>query len=266
MAISQKADDHIKKVMGSSLGPIQKWKSIRDMLLDAGIAYSTTAKASAFIVHPKNRSGALISPHGCHRKSLQIMKAGADISLLKNSVAMELNPSMQEREKQVQPFLKLTESTQLLSPVLGTERYASLSSGHTCQFIKACMHGCPTEEEALGGVTGKLGTHVWEHDHDLKKMVEVGWEWVILPHTLDVKFPKLAELIQHALNTPNSVFGTQSEFELAASIWEVVSSTSSKEVNWDEVSTSCCSGGLTQSYANTIGKFVKLFSGTLALA
>jgi hypothetical protein len=107
------------------------------------------------------------------------------------------------------------------------------------------MHGCPTEEEALGGVTGKLGTHVWEHDHDLKKMVEVGWEWVILPHTLDVKFPKLAELIQHALNTPNSVFGTQSEFELAASIWEVVSSTSSKEVNWDEVSTSCCSGAHT---------------------
>ena len=53
MAISQKADDHIKKVMGSSLGPIQKWKSIRDMLLDAGIAYSTTAKASAFIVHPR---------------------------------------------------------------------------------------------------------------------------------------------------------------------------------------------------------------------
>ena len=118
------------------------------------------------------------------------MKAGADISLLKNSVAMELNPSMQEREKQVQPFLKLTESTQLLSPVLGTERYASLSSGHTCQFIKACMHGCHTEEEALGGVTGKLGTHVWEHDHDLKKMVEVGWEWVIPPPHIGCEVPK----------------------------------------------------------------------------
>eukprot|EP00435_Cladocopium_sp_Y103_P019630 s531_g4.t1 len=57
MAISQQAEDHINKVMGSNLGPIQKWKSIRDMLLNAGIAYATTAKASAFIVHPKNRSG-----------------------------------------------------------------------------------------------------------------------------------------------------------------------------------------------------------------
>ena len=90
MAIPSKAVDHITKILASDLGPLQTWKSIKDMLLDCGVAYVTTAKATAFVVHPKNRGGALISPHGCHRKGFQIMKAGADISLLGNSVCMEL--------------------------------------------------------------------------------------------------------------------------------------------------------------------------------
>ena len=144
MAIPSKAVDHITKILASDLGPLQTWKSIKDMLLDCGVAYVTTAKATAFVVHPKNRGGALISPHGCHRKGFQIMKAGADISLLGNSVCMELNPNMAERQMQIDPFEKLVASTPLLSPVLGTERYASLSSGHTCQFVKALVHGCPT--------------------------------------------------------------------------------------------------------------------------
>ena len=262
MAIPSKAVDHITKILASDMGPLQKWKSIKDMLLDCGVAYVTTAKATAFVVHHKNRGGALISPHGCHRKGFQIMKAGADISLLGNSVCMELNPNMAERQMQIDPFEKLVASTPLLSPVLGTERYASLSSGHTCQFVKALVHGCPTCEEGLAGPTGKLGAHVWQSDKDLKTMVETGWEWLVLPHTVESQFPQLADLIQHALNCPNSVFASQSEMELASSIWEAVSSNTQKEVNWDEVSMQCCTGGHVQDYAKTIGKFVKLYSGT----
>ena len=60
MAIPPKAVDHITKIMASDLGPLQKWKSIKDMLLECGVAYVATAKATAFVVHPKNRSGALV--------------------------------------------------------------------------------------------------------------------------------------------------------------------------------------------------------------
>lgn len=93
-------------------------------------------------------------------------------------------------------------------------------------------------------------------------MVETGWERLVLPHTVESQFPQLADLIQHALNCPNSVFASQSEMELASSIWEAVSSNTQKEVNWDEVSMQCCTGGHVQDYAKTIGKFVKLYSGT----
>ena len=43
MAIPSKAVDHIAKILASDLGPLQKWKSIKDMLLDCGVADVTTA-------------------------------------------------------------------------------------------------------------------------------------------------------------------------------------------------------------------------------
>ena len=251
MAIPSKAVDHITKILASDLGPLQKWKSIKDMLLDCGVAYVTTAKATAFVVHPKNRGGALISPHGCHRKGFQIMKAGADISLLGNSVCMELNHNMAERQMQIDPFEKLVASTPSLSPVLGTERYASLTVG---------IHA--TCEEGLAGPTGKLGAHVWQSDKDLKTMVETGWEWLVLPHTVESQFPQLADLIQHALNCPNSVFASQSEMELASSLWEAVSSNPQKEVNWDEVSMQFVQGGMFKTMPRPLGS---LSGSTLAL-
>lgn len=175
MALPQRVHDHLSRTLGSEMPALQKWKSIKDILVDSGIAYVATIKASAFVVHPKNRSGALISPHGCHRKGLQIAKSGADMSLLGNSVCMELNPNMNERK---------VDSTTLLAPISGTERYASLSSGHTVQFIKAVIHGCDTSEADLSGPNGKLGPHVWQGDADLAAMVQSGWPWLVIPSSM----------------------------------------------------------------------------------
>lgn len=263
MAICQQTHEHIVKVLDSDMGPLQKWVALRDFLTLKGLAYKSIVKATAFIVHPKNRSGTLINPHSCHRKGSQILKAGADMSMLSNSVCMELSPDNAVRRSQLEPFEKLVASSPMLSPLLGCERYATLSSGHTCQFVKALIHGSETCEPSLAGPNGRLGPHVWQSDKDLQSMVEQGWEWLILPHSLEQHYPRLPELIQHALNCPNSVYGIQSEIELAAAIWESVSATPSQQVDWDEVSEQACSGGLIQPYAKSIGKFVKLYSGTL---
>lgn len=267
MAVPVNVVSHITEVMSSSMGPLQKWKAVRECLVGHHLAYVIKAKASSFVVHERNRSGTLISPHGAHRKGAEIVQSGADLSLLTNSVCIELNPDLQIKNKQVAAFTRLTESTPYLASVSGAERFASLSSGHTCQFVKALMNGCQTCEPALADPNGKLGPHLWQMDADLKTMVESGWDWLVLPYALEVQFPKLPDLVQHALNCPNAVFGLQSEMEVACSIWERVQAMQGQTVNWDEISMECCQGGLMKNYAKSIGKFVKLYSGhSLALA
>lgn len=142
-AVSAKIREYVK----SDLGITQKWKEIQSLLLSHNVAYHTVAKAEAFVVHERNRAGTLINPYAMHSKGLQIYQAGADMSLLQ-SVCVELNPDSLKKEAQVKKFTKLCTTCEFMLKVSGAERYASLSSGHTPQFIKAILQCTPTPEDA----------------------------------------------------------------------------------------------------------------------
>ena len=91
----------------------------------------------------------------------------------------------------------------------------TLSSSHTCQFIKSLIAGCKTSQKEVGDSTGHLSLHMWRHDSQLQTMAQQGWEWVVPPSYLEDTYPMLAALIQSSLNLANEVFECQSELELA---------------------------------------------------
>ena len=140
-AVSAKIREYVK----SDLGITQTWKEIQSLLLSHNVAYHTVAKAEAFVVHERNRAGTLINPYAMHSKGLQIYQAGADMSLLQ-SVCIELNPDSLKKEAQVKKFKELCMTSEVMPKVTGAERYASLSSSHTSQFIKAILQCTPTPE------------------------------------------------------------------------------------------------------------------------
>ena len=259
-ALSAKIREYVK----SDLGPLQKRKHVQDLLVSHNVAYHTLAKADAFVVHEKNRSGTLINPYSMHSKGLQIIQTGADVSLLQ-SVCFELSPDATQKEKQVKKFKELCANSEYMPKVSGAERFASLSSGHTSQFIKAIMTCTPTPEDDLADSGGLLGGHLYNNssDSDLKNMIQQGWTWLVLPHYVEESHPELADLIQKALNASNSIYATQSEMELASSIMNAVLDHGGKVDDWDELSFDLCEGPQFKKndIYKTIAKFVRMFSG-----
>ena len=251
-ALSAKIREYVK----SDLGPLQKWKHVQDLLVSHNVAYRTLAKADAFVGHEKNRSGTLINPYSMHSKGLQIIQTGADVSLLQ-SVCFELSPDATQKEKQVKKFKELCANSEYMPKVSGAERFASLSSGHTSQFI--------TPEDDLADSGGLLGGHLYNNssDSDLKNMIQQGWTWLVLPHYVEESHPELADLIQKALHASNSIYATQSEMELASSIMNAVLDHGGKVDDWDKLSFDLCEGPQFKKndIYKTIAKFVRMFSG-----
>ena len=203
------------------IGPLAKVQKLRATLLDAGVAYTTTCPCTNFIVHPQNRGTTGVQPYNMHRKGAAILRAGADMSLLTNSLAMEVSSHAAKRAEQMSFNEKLVSSANgLMSPLSGTERFMTLSSSHTCQFIKSLIAGCKTNQKKVGDSTGHLSLHMWRHDSQLQTMAQQGWEWVVLPSYLEDAYPMLAALMQSSLNLANEVFECQSELELACSVAE----------------------------------------------
>ena len=252
-ALSAKIREYVK----SDLGPLQKWKHVQDLLVSNNVAYRTLAKADAFVVHEKNRSGTLINPYSMHSKGLQIIQTGADVCLLQ-SVCFELSPDATQKEKQVKKFKELCANSEYMPKVSGAERFASLSSGHTSQFIKAIMTCTPTPEDDLADSGGLLGGHENNNSSD-----QQGWTWLVLPHYVEESHPELADLIQKALNASNSIYATQSEMELASSIMNAVLDHGGKVDDWDKLSFDLCEGPQFKKndIYKTIAKFVRMLSG-----
>ena len=259
-AVSAKIREYVK----SDLGITQKWKEIQSLLLSHNVAYHTVAKAEAFVVHERNRAGTLINPYAMHSKGLQIYQAGADMSLLQ-SVCIELSPDSLKKEAQVKKFKELCMTSEVMPKVTGAERYASLSSSHTSQFIKAILQCTPTPEDELADSTGHLGGHLHNNstDREFVTMIQKGWTWLVLPHYVEEAHPELPDLIQKALNASNSIYATQSEMELACSIMNFVVEQGGKIDDWEQLSFDLCEGPHFKKNGmyKTIAKFVRLFSG-----
>ena len=267
MSLDTSVSKQITDFMKSDLAPLQKWKSIKALLLEKQIAFYSTLRADSFVVHRCNRSGTLVNPHNMHNKGMQILQAGADKSML-HSVCTELHPDNDKKQAAIADFKALCESP-YMAPVTGAERYASLSSGHTSQFVKAVLAGVDTPEAELADANGKLGPHLYRCDsgEDWHQMCTSGWSWLVLPFYVEERHPDLIDLIQNALNMSNSIFGIQSEIELASSIAAAVKAKGGHVEDWNQLALDCCQGPSLKKgdQYKAIAKFVRLCSGALAV-
>ena len=264
MTVPQEVASKIEALLkDESQGMLQRWKDIKKLLLDSGCAYMTRATAESFVIHPANRGGVLLNPMALHQKGKDIVLAGGDVSMLSHATAFELDPVDAKRQVQLQPMVELASSSSLVPPVLGKERFATVSCSHTCQFVKAVKLGCKTNEERLQDQAGHLGPHVYQKDKDLKSMVEEGWDWLILPHWVETQFKSLPAFAQQALNISNHIHSLQSEMELALSILKCASALPAGSFDWNKVAMNCCTGGPVANYAGLLGKLVQKYSGWL---
>ena len=264
--------------------PLSLWNRVLSILKSHGLAWSQQLQANSLLVHPLNRGGLGVNGYSCHAKGAALWASGFDSAYLHSSTCFleaitlmyllfmlrmllkfksqgfELAVDSSIREKQLL-FNKsmVNQSSGLLAPVGTQERYMSVSSGHTCQFVKACLHGCPTPEATLADNSGKLNKETLGRDPEFKKLLEAGWQWTVVSSRVEQQWPSLPRLAERALNSSNEAFLKASELELLLYLGEHASSNSTA-LQCHEVAAELTKTGPISSYSKLVAMWFEQFS------
>eukprot|EP00435_Cladocopium_sp_Y103_P057254 s392_g19.t1 len=261
MSLAPALKDALQKALDDgSKGLLGKWKNVLDVLLANNVAFHAKLSPNSLLVHPQNRGGSGVQPFHMHQKGSKIVETGAAMDLLIGSVCFEMHPNDGKRKEQLEFNQKLiAASSDLMSPILGGERYLTASSTHTSQFCRALAHGCKTPEPSLKDSNGNLSLEMLGKDAVLKEMATVGWNWVVIPWYVEEAFPKLPAMIADALTSVNGIFEAQGELELALTIANAAKVGTT--FDWDKMASQCCISPQVAGYAKCIGKLVKNLGG-----
>ena len=174
------------------------------------------------LCHPKNRSGVMLNGFNAHAKAEAVLKIGANRHELHGAVAIEMQPAPADRAAQIEANRSLALASKgLIAEPQGRESFLTLGTGHMASFCRAALAKCHTPFKALQSADGKtISLEVLTRDAEWKQMLEVGWEFEILPWEVEKSWPTLPEFMQRALQAANSVAQDATEWETAIAMAE----------------------------------------------
>lgn len=248
---------------------LAKWGLIKKMLVDANVAYFMEIHAGTILCHPKNRGGLGINHHNAHKNGATIVHVGADQDELTKATCFELSRNTAKRASQIgfnETMVAASEG--MLAPVSGQERFLSVACGHTAAFCRAVAAGCTTAEETkhlLDPLSHRLNaTMLGQKDPGLAKMLNIGWQWCVLPAEAEEVWPDLPGLVQSALNASINVASTTTELEAASLIAKEAATFMDKgrSVNWQQCKlAAAASEPPCKEYLDVIASYVELYGG-----
>ena len=195
---------------------------IREILVHEGLAREEKAVAEDMIFDYSNRGGLGGNAHDAHRNAELILSNWADPQELAKATSMEVCPIGRLREQQYEFMRRLVRRSQgLFADVKGTETSGTLACGHFSQFVKACKACCKTPLKRLQDSSGRLNAGVLGNKNkNFGAMCREGWVHLKLSFRCRVAWPRLADLVQRALNASNTVPTHTTEVETIKSISE----------------------------------------------
>ena len=170
-------------------GSRSRWVAMKQALIDANLARYSNLHPSMLLCHNDNRGGHGLNAFNSHLLAWKIRMVGADQQELLHACCIELSANADVRKKQVEFNKRLAQSSGgLLSPVLGSEKYLSLSCGHTVGLARAINANCVTTLPALKElnkdehltVKGVCGS-----DEVYAGMVTTGWQWLVIDQVVE---------------------------------------------------------------------------------
>ena len=213
--------DRIDQARSGLTPPISAFRDVMDRFFKDGIATKQCVHPSKFLVHPANRGGLGVNAFNVHRVGAQIVRLGVEPQELQKGVAFERQPTEPGHSQQHNFNCRLIDSSKkYLAPVNGSERYVTVGTGHTVQFFRSVLAGCPTPEASLRDQAGNLNAQTLSDRDPRFAEALKGWEWTILPWQAEVTWPQLPDLAQRALNATNNVASLMSELEVCVTIAE----------------------------------------------
>lgn len=188
----------LKKVLSDKeMGINQKASKALAGLQEAGLAYTSILKPQQVLIHPANRGGQMCNHHDVISKGLAICEVGWSLQKVGPSIAVELPTDSTKRAHIIDCNSKLaaTSNGALCNPN-GKERVCSLSTSHTCAFLRSLESGCKMETAkhiSLEQLQAK--------NNDLHRMLTEGWEWTIVSSQVEDEVPDFCCFMQAAYNS-----------------------------------------------------------------
>ena len=237
------------EILNSKDGVNKKLEAILALLTLANLAYGISLKPSALCVHPNNRGSQMCNGFDVHKKGSLILEAGLKPDLLgPNSICIEMSSDEQTRQKQIAANQKMAdESSELLPPPSGEERFLSLGNSHWIMFCKAMLAG----SKSPSGENLHL-------PHDLEKLMAEGWKWTVISEKVERSFPSFPSFAQAALNSVNSNNTLTSELEAMLLLANYVKGGLSIQAAMESVA---AAQPTCLNYLKDIAHFCQLYSG-----
>ncbi|CAJ1388903.1 unnamed protein product [Effrenium voratum] len=202
----------------------RKCQVILSKLQAAGLLWEQKVKPVQLLVHPSNRSGAMLNSFDMHAKGAMVLTMGCLVDKLSDSLAFEMAKEPGQKQTQLQANLELVSASEnKIAPVLSTERYLTVACSHVGMFLKTVAAGtCSTEHEELARVNNGLLTLdsllSKYADPVLEALIKEGWTWTVISAEVEEHLEWLPGFLQGSLNTSQQVASTPTEMEQAMSL------------------------------------------------
>ena len=213
-------DGLIEEALSSADGLVGMVDVILEKLIAIGMAVWLYLKPRQVGIHPSNRYGLGIKAYEVHRLGAKIVRNKFSFAATAGSVCIEdKNGTIAQYTQEFQRSSNLFGKSPPESIIAG-----SVSSGHTNQFLVACLERVETKEKTLSDIDGRISTgQIQSKDKQLEKALDTGLRWLMVKKEAEERWPKLPGLIQSAKQATGQVQSEETHFELLLHIQTIAS-------------------------------------------
>ena len=218
--LTKEVIDELRNICSMSLGALAKWNKVMTTLKTHRLSYYIdNASVDLFLVSSDNRAGMGIDAFGAHETLAVIHETGADSDQLIKATAIEMSPLEADITNAMsfnQGLIK--EADGMLSDILGSERYLTISCSHFTQPLRAAKAACRTPVKSIKDANGRLSVEMLSQNPEMAALIQKGWRWCIIPWSVANAVPELAGLGQEALNADQATYNVATELEVACNM------------------------------------------------
>jgi len=194
----------LKKILNDNeMGINQKAAKALAGSQQAGLAYTTVLKPKEVLIHPSNRGGQMCNHFDVISKGKSICQVGWSLQKVGPSVCVELPIESKKRSQIIECNETLASTSGGMLPMpSGKERVCSLSTSHTCTFLRCLENGCKMDggDDLAGGSHLSLEQLIAKGD-DLGRMLTEGWEGCVVKAQVEAEVPDFCCFLQAAYNS-----------------------------------------------------------------
>ena len=219
---------------------VSAWEEIRQVLLDACVAWEQQVPPEHCGIHRQNRSGTLVGGSESHHHGAAILQIGFSWKKASDVTAIQAPPPPHDQEDIAVNKMLVDISGGLIPPLMSL-RLLSIGGGHTNTFLRAVKAGCRSAVPKLADESGCLSSDkLCVGRQAFKDAVEHGLKWFVLHHDCSKAWPKLIHFVQSALNTDAREYQSEVEIMLAMHMQQEAACTIGREPDWTEIQKAVC--------------------------